>query len=102
MTETYTAPSDAMQTLRDLPADGAVDRMLPALAYTSHEVLAWEKRHLFAGSWTCLGRLVELLPTADAKPVTQRALVVGDVPALLVRDGSGVRMFANTCRHRGH
>jgi Rieske 2Fe-2S family protein len=34
--------------------------------------------------------------------VTQRAVVVGDVPALLVREGDEPRMFANTCRHRGH
>ena len=26
--------------------------MLPAIAYTSAEVLAWERRHLFAGTWT--------------------------------------------------
>ena len=77
--------------------------MLPAEAYTSPAVLSWERRHLFAGSWTCLGRTVDLLPTAgDSKPVTQRAVAVGDVGALLVRDDSGVRMFANTCRHRGH
>ncbi|MFC5175461.1 aromatic ring-hydroxylating oxygenase subunit alpha [Nocardioides taihuensis] len=72
--------------------------MLPAEKYTSAEVLAWERRHLFAGTWTCLGRLAELLEP----PVKQRALVVGDVPALLVQDGEAVRMFANTCRHRGH
>lgn len=74
--------------------------MLPASAYTSTEVLAWERRHLFAGTWTCVGRLEELLPP----DVTQRAVVVGDVPVLLVRPGSegGVRSFANTCRHRGH
>ena len=79
-------------------------RMLPAPAYTSPQVLSWELRHLFAGSWCCLGRVDELLPHAsgDAKAVTQRAVVVGDVPALLVRAGDGVRMFANTCRHRGH
>ena len=78
-----------------------VARMLPAVAYTSPEVLAWELRHLYAGTWTCLGRLDELLPSDTAKPVTQRAVMVGDVQALLVsRDG--VRMFANTCRHRGH
>ena len=76
-------------------------RMLPAEAYTSAGTLAWEQRHLFAGSWTCLGRLTELLPY-DAGAVTQRAVVVGDVPVLLVRDGDGLRMFANTCRHRGH
>ncbi len=26
--------------------------MLPAVAYTSDDVLGWELRHLFAGSWT--------------------------------------------------
>ena len=77
---------------------GAVPSMLPAVAYTSAEVLAWELRHLFAGTWTCLGRLDELLDEG----VTQRAVTVGDVPALLTRDGDGLRMFANTCRHRGH
>ena len=44
--------------------DGSVPAMLPATAYTSEEVLAWERRHLFAGGWTCLGRLEELLPRA--------------------------------------
>lgn len=85
-------------------ADGP-DRLLPAVAYTSDEVLDWELRHLYAGTWTCLGRADELLPAttpAEAGPVTQRAVAVGDVSALLVRDGDRVRMFANTCRHRGH
>ena len=36
--------------------------MMPAVAYTSEDVLAWERRHLFAGSWTCLGRVEDLLP----------------------------------------
>lgn len=85
--------------------DGAVPAMLPASAYTSDEVLAWERRNLFAAGWTCLGRLDELLPTDPAK--TQRAVMVGDVSALLTRDGQAsdpgqVRMFANTCRHRAH
>ena len=78
--------------------DGATPRMLPAAAYTSPEVLAWELRHLYAGTWTCLGRRDELLGGA----ATQRAMVVGDVGVLLTRDGGAVRMFANTCRHRGH
>ena len=87
--------------------DGAVPAMLPAVAYTSEEVLAWERRHLLAGTWTCLGRLDELLPTAldDGRPATQRAVMVGDVAALLTRSAAepgAVRMFANTCRHRAH
>ncbi len=73
--------------------------MLPAQAYTSADVLAWEQRHLFAGTWTCLGREVDLRDAA----LKQRALVVGDVPVLLMwTDGEPLRAFANTCRHRGH
>src|SRR5215204_1223960 len=73
--------------------------MLPAVAYTSDGVLAWERRHFFAGSWTCVGRVDELRYGS----VTQRGLVVGDVPVLLTfpPDG-GVSALANTCRHRGH
>lgn len=87
---------------------GAVPAMLPAVAYTSEEVLAWERRHLFAGTWTCLGRLEELLPAdIGGRPATQRAVLVGDVGTLLTRTSTGagpegVRMFANTCRHRAH
>ncbi len=95
-----TTPLDDVR--REARVDGEPERMLPAAAYTSPDVLAWEQRHLFAGSWTCLGRLVELFPAAQERPVTQRAMVIGDVSVLLVRDGSDLRMFANTCRHRGH
>ena len=37
-------------------------RMMPAAAYTSDDVLAWERRHLYAGTWTCLGRVTDLFP----------------------------------------
>jgi Rieske 2Fe-2S family protein len=84
---------------RALLADtGLTARMMPAAAYTSPEVLAWERRHLFAGTWTCLGRVTEVLPQGT----TQRAAVVGDVPVLLTREADQVRALANTCRHRGH
>ena len=79
-------------------------QMLPAEAYTSEDVLAWERRHLYAGAWTCLGRVTDLFPPEGG--LTQRAVLVGDVSCLVVRnanDGqSSMRMFANTCRHRGH
>ena len=98
-----TIVDDAMTVLRHaVPPRGEPVRMLPALAYTAADVLAWERRHLFAGTWTCLGRWTDLLPGEGDRPTTQRALKVGDVPALLVRDGDRLRMFANTCRHRGH
>jgi Rieske 2Fe-2S family protein len=95
-----------VDVLRRLLADrpAGAERMLPAVAYTSREVLAWELRHVFAGTWTCLGRLDTLLPAgSDGEgAVLQRAVAVGDVPGLLVVDGERVRLFANTCRHRGH
>ena len=101
--ESASAGDGAIAVLsRAVPLGGELVRMLPALAYTSSDVLAWEQRHLFAGTWTCLGRLVELLPEGEDRQTTQRAVTVGDVPALLVRDGDKLRMFANTCRHRGH
>jgi Rieske 2Fe-2S family protein len=74
-------------------------QMLPAEAYTSEDVLAWERRHLYAGGWTCLGRATDLFPPDS--DLTQRAAMVGDVSCLVVR-GDRLRMFANTCRHRGH
>jgi len=91
---------------------GALDRslhpfgestMLPAAAYTSGDVLAWERRHLFAGTWVCVGRQRDLDGRQDGSPVTQRAVMVGDVPVLLTFAADGTpRAFANTCRHRGH
>ncbi|WP_148575135.1 aromatic ring-hydroxylating oxygenase subunit alpha [Nocardioides caldifontis] len=112
-TRTSTGPTTGLSPLDvvraavavEAAAEGEPQQMLPAEAYTSPEVLAWERRHLYAGSWTCLGRVDELLPT-EGKPTTQRAVMVGDVAGLLVRDGAAeqgtVRLFANTCRHRGH
>ena len=82
--------------------------MLPAAAYTDPAVLAWERRHFFAESWACLGRVEDLATDDAGRPVTQRALVVGDIAVLLTVEGDvaagdgTVRAFANTCRHRGH
>ncbi|QIG44441.1 aromatic ring-hydroxylating dioxygenase subunit alpha [Nocardioides anomalus] len=91
--------TDAMDMTHLAPPEGReLVQMLPAEAYTSPAVLDWERRHLFAGAWTCLGRVDDVLPEG----LTQRAVVVGDIAALVVRDGAGLRSFANTCRHRGH
>ncbi len=90
------APIDTEGVLAALRAHGD-SLMLPAAAYTDAAVHAWERRHVFAGSWTCLGRAGELL--ADA---SQRALDVGDVGVLLTSDDGRLRAFANVCRHRGH
>lgn len=77
---------------------GAPGRMLPAEAYTSADVLAWERRHLFAESWVCAGRSADLAAAGD-----RRALRIGDDSVVLVRGEDGVlRSFYNVCRHRGH
>lgn len=73
-------------------------RMLPASAYTSDDVLDWERRHLFAGTWSCIGRADELFDGGTTHVGRQ----VGTVPVLLTRDGADIAAFANTCRHRGH
>jgi len=70
--------------------------MLPGAAYTSAAVLSWERRHLFAASWTCLGRTASLAAEGN-----QRALTVGDVGVVLTFDPAP-RAFANLCRHRAH
>jgi phenylpropionate dioxygenase-like ring-hydroxylating dioxygenase large terminal subunit len=73
-------------------------RTLPAVAYTSAEVFAWEQRRLFEDGWVCLGRAEDL-----AAPGAQRAFRVGGEGVLVVRGDDGVlRGFYNTCRHRGH
>jgi Rieske 2Fe-2S family protein len=73
-------------------------RTLPAEAYTAAEVLAWERRHLFAAAWVCVGRVDEMFGAG----VTQRGVDAGDVGVLLTRDGDRIRGFGNVCRHRGH
>jgi glycine betaine catabolism A len=90
------APVDATALDATLRPFGK-SRTLPAQAYVDPAVLAWERRHLFAGAWTCLGRIDEL-----AASLTQRALNVGDVGVLLTFSDGLIRAFANVCRHRGH
>jgi Rieske 2Fe-2S family protein len=70
--------------------------MLPAAAYVDETVLAWERRHLFAGSWTCLGRTADL--TAGGN---QHALTVGDLDVIVTLSPLP-HAFANVCRHRAH
>lgn len=73
-------------------------RMLPRSAYVDPAVLAWERRHVFDGGWTCVGRCEAL-----RAPGTQMAVQVGDSGVLLTRDVEGrLHAFDNICRHRGH
>jgi phenylpropionate dioxygenase-like ring-hydroxylating dioxygenase large terminal subunit len=73
---------------------------LPGEAYWSPEVFAWERRHLFEGSWMCVGRAADL--SLD-RPGAQAAIQAGAQSFLLVRgDDEELRAFHNVCRHRGH
>jgi Rieske 2Fe-2S family protein len=96
MVDVAAAPLDPDALAAALRPFGS-SRTLPAAAYTDPAVLAWERRHLFAGAWTCVGRVEEL-----GEGCTQRALTVGDVGVLLTFDGGAARGFANVCRHRAH
>jgi glycine betaine catabolism A len=90
------APIGAADLLRSLEPLGRC-RGLPAAAYLSSEVFAWEREHLFGATWFCAGRVADLA-AGDQRPVQ-----VGAEDVLLVRDLTGeLRGFHNVCRHRGH
>ena len=86
-TEGGTMTATSTDSCAAAPTDGEPVLMLPAEAYTSPEVLAWERRHLFAGQLDLPGSGRRPVPAGRERPVTQRAVMVGDVPCLLVRDG---------------
>jgi len=91
------APVDAAALAPVLDPAGS-GCMLPASAYLSESVLAWERTHLFAGAWVCAGRSADLSEVG-----TRRAVAVGDDAVLLVRGDDGeLRGFFNTCQHRAH
>ena len=73
-------------------------RTLPADAYVSDEVFAWEQQFLFESAWVCVGRSSEV-----GEPNDQRSIAVGSQSVVLARDSDGLlRGFFNACRHRGH
>lgn len=69
---------------------------LPREAYLSPDWFAREQRAIFARDWICAGR------AADLAPGTQRPLMIGGAPVLLLRTPDGqAAAYHNTCRHRG-
>jgi len=70
---------------------------LPRAAYTDEAVLAFEREHIFARAWSCVGREQELARPGEFL----RACVAGE--ELLVVRGVDLelRAFHNVCRHRG-
>jgi glycine betaine catabolism A len=96
MTTQAQAPIDRAAVGRTLAPFGE-SLTLPAEAFHSDELLAWELEHFFAGSWVCVGRSV------DVGPGEWKAVRVGTESVVLARDDrAGLAAFSNVCRHRGH
>ncbi|MEM6619615.1 MAG: aromatic ring-hydroxylating dioxygenase subunit alpha [Pseudomonadota bacterium] len=75
----------------------ATARGLPNAHYTDPAAFDEERRSVLFANWAGLGFAKDVPETGDAKPVD----FVG-VPLLMVRDRAGaVRVYQNTCRHRG-
>ncbi|MDP2290676.1 MAG: aromatic ring-hydroxylating dioxygenase subunit alpha [Actinomycetota bacterium] len=71
-------------------------RTLPAAWYSSADHHERELQSVFRDEWVCVGD-VDDMPA----PGAWRAISVGGLPVLLVRDREGVlRGFVNVCRHR--
>ncbi len=70
---------------------------LPNAHYTDDQVFAEERDALLFGTWAGLAVAADVPEAGDAKPLEFLGL-----PLLLLRDKDGdVRVFQNTCRHRG-
>lgn len=70
---------------------------LPNWLYAGEDSLAAEKKAIFAPNWAGIGFAKDVPQNGDVKPVT----FLGE-PLLMVRDRDArVRVFQNTCRHRG-
>ena len=73
-------------------------RTLAAMYYTSDDILAEEKKHLFFKSWLYACHADEL-----DKPGAYRTLSIFDQNIFLVRTKEGIiKGFYNVCPHRGH
>ncbi len=72
-------------------------RGLPNACYTAPELLAHEREQVFGKGWAGVGFAKDVPNAGDAKPLT----FLG-VPMLMVRDWDNqLRVYQNTCRHRG-
>ncbi len=77
------------------PVAGATG--LPNEFYVDEQTFAAERDAVFFKNWAAIGFCKDVPQEADARPVT----FLG-IPLLLVRGRDGkVRVFQNTCRHRG-
>ncbi|MGO1120618.1 aromatic ring-hydroxylating oxygenase subunit alpha [Rhodovibrionaceae bacterium A322] len=72
-------------------------RGLPNAHYTDAQTFGQEKKALFFNNWAAIGFAKDIPETGDARPVELLGM-----PLLMVRDKDGaVKVYQNTCRHRG-
>jgi len=70
---------------------------LPNAHYTSQDMYDLEKQHVLFANWSAIGFAKDVAEPGFARPID----FVG-IPLLAVRGRDGVlRVFQNTCRHRG-
>ncbi len=70
---------------------------LPNEAYTSEDFARFERDHLLAKTWLCVGVGHHVPGPGDVRPVK----ILG-LPLLLLRDLNGdIKVFHNVCSHRG-
>ncbi|XXK29768.1 aromatic ring-hydroxylating oxygenase subunit alpha [Rhodobacteraceae bacterium nBUS_24] len=70
---------------------------LPNEHYINHDIFEEEKHALLFSNWAGLAVGADVPETGDAVPITFLGM-----PLLLIRDRSSrIRVFQNTCRHRG-
>ncbi|PLS22001.1 aromatic ring-hydroxylating oxygenase subunit alpha [Neptunicoccus cionae] len=87
----------ALSDLNAVTQDVALARGLPNAHYTDQDVFDQERKSVLFDNWSGIGFAKDVPRSGDAKPVD----FLG-VPLLILRDHEGrVRVYQNTCRHRG-
>ena len=90
-------PSDRTSLLDNVLAPIEVARGLPNAHYIDEQTYIHERDTLFFGAWSAVGFAKDVPEEGDAKPIDFLGM-----PLLLVRNHAGdIRVFQNTCRHRG-
>ena len=83
--------------LRDAVGDIASSSTLPPACYTGAQVLEWEESQLLRRSWLGVARAGDW-----SEPGDYTTLDLAGAPVIVLRDEARrLRVFANTCRHRG-
>lgn len=89
--------SDTVKDLAAVRQPIAHAHGLPNAHYIDQTVFDEERQAVLFDNWAGLGVAADVPEPGDAKPIT----FLG-IPLLLIRDrGGAVRVFQNTCRHRG-